>query len=367
MLNMRRVGTVVLLCMAATMARASENTFADPLDMPSLPNKYAQRSHLSDVAIAGNHAVAVGARGMILVSDANAETWRQVQAPVSSDLLAVFFVTPEKGWVVGHDGVVLHTANGGEDWERQFDGRQAKALLTRHFSAQAAAGIEDADYYLNETELNYADGPEQALLDVWFENERSGFVVGSFGTLFRTEDGGKSWQSWTERVNHNVMLHYNAVTGVDGDVFLASEEGVVFRLAEGASVFEPLETGYSGSYFNVMRADGGILALGLRGNAYFSTDGGDNWRKVSTATSSSITDGLRLADGRVALATQNGQLLISESGINGFTQHEGGGRMLYTGVAQITDQRLVLVGLNGVQVVDIEAASDGVTAEESRQ
>ncbi len=32
-----------------------------------------------------------------------------------------------KGWAVGHDGVVLHTSDGGESWRMQLDGNQANA------------------------------------------------------------------------------------------------------------------------------------------------------------------------------------------------------------------------------------------------
>ena len=34
---------------------------------------------------------------------------------------------------------------------------------------------------------------DQPLLDVWFDNERSGFVVGAFNLIFHTDDGGASW------------------------------------------------------------------------------------------------------------------------------------------------------------------------------
>ena len=78
---------------------------------------------------AGDRLVAVGQRGHVVVSSDGGATWKQAQVPVSSDLVAVYFVDAKQGWAVGHDGVILHTADGGEYWELQLDGRKANDLL----------------------------------------------------------------------------------------------------------------------------------------------------------------------------------------------------------------------------------------------
>ena len=56
-------------------------------------------------------------------------TWKQSAVPVSSDLTAVYFVDENRGWTVGHDGVVLHTDDGGDAWRLQLDGRKVNELL----------------------------------------------------------------------------------------------------------------------------------------------------------------------------------------------------------------------------------------------
>ncbi len=86
---------------------------------------------------------------------------------------------------MGHQGVVLHSSDGGRNWERQLDGA-AIAQLLRQPKAQ---GQENA----TQTQPN-SDFP---LLDVWFEDADKGFVVGAFNLILRTEDGGKSWRSWS--------------------------------------------------------------------------------------------------------------------------------------------------------------------------
>ena len=51
-----------------------------------------------------------------MVSDDEGTSWRQVESPVSSDLVAVRFVSAYQGFASGHDGVILATTDGGEHW-----------------------------------------------------------------------------------------------------------------------------------------------------------------------------------------------------------------------------------------------------------
>ena len=104
------------------------------------------------------------------------------------------------------------------------------------------------------------------MLDLWFENEQVGWAAGPFGTLLGTRDGGKTWVSWIEKVDNPKMLHYNAVRGVGGDLYLASEQGMVFKLDRSRERFMPLSTGYKGSFFGVIGTRDYVIAYGLRGN-----------------------------------------------------------------------------------------------------
>ena len=88
--------------------------FADVLDTPAQRTPLASKSLLNGIARAGTRLVAVGQRGHIVVSTDGGANWKQSAVPVSSDLTAVYFVDEKRGWAVGHDGVVLHTDDGGD-------------------------------------------------------------------------------------------------------------------------------------------------------------------------------------------------------------------------------------------------------------
>ena len=112
-------------------AGQSVGKFRDPLDTPALMRTAVDQRPLMAVASAGTRKIAVGSRGMIIASDDGGKSWTQSLSPVQSDLLAVNFHTPNDGWVVCHDGVVLHTADAGKTWEEQLDGRSAGEIFKK--------------------------------------------------------------------------------------------------------------------------------------------------------------------------------------------------------------------------------------------
>lgn len=352
---MRYLITLAAACaLSSGSAVGAPDRFKDPLMVPAAATRLSTTTQLAAVTRAGGRLVAVGIRGLIITSDDRGASWVQRPSPVASDLLSVHFPTPAKGWAVGHDGVVLHSADAGASWVRQFDGRQAATQLLAHFSALAGQGDENAERLLGEMKLNYENGPEQALLDVWFSDDQNGFVCGSFGTLLATSDGGKTWQSWVEQVDSPQLLHLNAVRGIGKNIFIGSEKGIVFRLDRTRQRFVPVQTGYAGSFFSLAGEGDTVVAAGLRGSAYRSSDGGATWARLDTGLLGAITAATVPGPGKLLLASQGGDLLLSHDGGATFTPQKVARRTLFSGIASTGDSRAVLVGLHGVQQVELK-------------
>lgn len=351
-----RAGRIAAWLVLATIASvsvgvptASAGTFQDPLDTPAQTTRFAPQSQLSAVARAGTRLVAVGVRGLIVISDDDGRSWRQVPSPVSSDLVAVRLVSARRGWAAGHDGVILATDDGGEHWVRQIDGRATADLLKAHLGALAAGGDARAARLLKGVQLNYQGGPQVPVLDLWFENEQTGWAIGSFGTIVGTRDGGKTWESWVEKVDDDEMLHFNAIADVGGNVYLASEKGALFRLDRARERFVRISTGYNGSFFGIVGTGAYVIAYGIGGSAYRSRDGGVTWQRLPTGVQGSFTSACVLEDGRLLLATQDGHLIVSGDQGNTFRQVAVGQPDLFTGIAPAGRNRVTLTGVNGVR------------------
>jgi photosystem II stability/assembly factor-like uncharacterized protein len=304
------------LFMAASSCTAgtSPASYRDVLDVPARQSPLASRAMLNGLAMAGTRVISVGQRGHIVYSDDSGSTWQQAKVPVSSDLLAVSFPSAKLGWAVGHDGVVLHTNDAGESWTLQLDGRRSPALLRNYYAAPDVLGTGEQAQRQREDIARTADqGPENSLLDVWFSDERTGYVVGSFNLIFRTTDGGKTWTPLYHTTDNPNRLHFYAVRGIGADVYLAGEQGMLLKLDASADRFRALTTPYKGSFFGITGNQSALVAYGLRGNAYRSTDGGSQWRKIDTPLQDGITAAALLKDDVLALVSQSGQLLLGKN------------------------------------------------------
>eukprot|EP01041_Mallomonas_annulata_P040423 gene40423-64322_t len=109
------VGVCVLLPVPWVIA-AQGAARLDLIDAPSRALVAAQRAMVSGVASQGGRTIAVGPRGLILLSEDGGVSWRQVGSPVSTDLTTVRFASSGVAWAVGHDAVALRSPDGGASW-----------------------------------------------------------------------------------------------------------------------------------------------------------------------------------------------------------------------------------------------------------
>lgn len=345
---------IILGLILTVLLMDNVEAFSDPLSTPAPSVEHVTSAHLTSIAEAGGALIAVGARGLIASSKDGGKTWSQVASPVSSDLLDLDFANEQHGWIVGHDGVVLKTTDGGSSWRKQYDGRMAHTMFERHFLQLKEAGYDMADAYLNVVDLNYKDGPEQALMDVWFRNSNEGFAVGTFGTLMATRDGGETWVSWMERIDNPEVLHFNAISGDENGVYIASERGKIFRLNAAGDYFDALTTAYAGTFFTVTVQENAVVAAGLRGTVYGSSDGGNSWQQIVSGISSSFTDSHQLGKHRFLLVTIDGRVFTLDTETSELEKHTKMPSGQYSSIGGTPGVNLTLVGFSGIRSVKLQ-------------
>ena len=331
-------------------ALATELVAKDRLDVPAILSDRAKRGLLNGIAVAGQRLVAVGQRGHIVVSEDGGKSWKQVATPVSSDLTAVHFASALKGWAVGHDGVVLATSDGGLSWTRQLDGRMLVRIIQEHYLDRPSANLPSGDVLSklqSDAKRFIAEGPDKPFLDVWFDSESVGYVVGAFNLIFRTSDGGRSWVPLMDQTDNASQLHFYAARRVGGDLYLAGEQGMVLKLNGQTQRFERVSVDYKGTFFGIAGAGPSLLVFGLRGNIFRSEDAGASWSRTASGVQSSLTSAVFTADGRLVLASQAGDLLISSDQGKTFTKGPPGGGPVGAMVSP-TSRTLVMVGPRGV-------------------
>lgn len=358
-----RCRTLVLLALAcgavAIPSFAVAPAFLDALDRPARQSPNALNGPFPGIAASGANAIAVGARGAILVSQDAGSHWKQVASPVSSDLTTVRFASERVAWAVGHDGVVLRSDDAGLTWNRVLDGRTLLELMTRHYQVLASTGKPEMEKLVVEVERAAAMSATPGVLpypflDIWFGNDGEGFIVGAFGFLLHTLDAGKSWEPWLERADNERRMHlYSVEQGADGAIYLAGEQGLLRRLNRRAGRFEPVETPYKGTYFGLKAAGQDLVAYGLRGKAFLSPDAGKTWKPVPLGVESSVVSVLTPQPGRLVFVMQSGHVLESRDGgvsVVGLNTPRGG-EVLDAALA--ANNQLAMARINGVTAMQL--------------
>ena len=351
---MRWVGAMfgASVMLGVAMGGAAAANFADPMDTPAVPVPAPARQPMIAVGRAGGHLVAVGVRGVVATSDASATKWTQASVPVESDLVAVRFINAEDGWACGHNGVILHSTDGGRSWVKQLDGDGARTAFEAYYNQKIAAGDAALSADLAEVQLNFDSGPTLPWLGVWFDDARTGYVVGSFGDLAVTHDGGESWHPWLEHIDNPNFYDLNAIRNVGGKLYIVGEQGGVYVLDSKTRMFVARPTGYDGSLFGITGTARAIVVFGMRGNIFRSVDEGKSWTKSSDPSSSSIMAGAVLADGRFVLVNVEGDVLVSDDAGQSFSVRARLPGMALTDFAEMDAKHWLVTGLEGIKTID---------------
>ena len=283
-------------------------------ERPALKSNIALRSAMIGEAFAGKRIVAVGERGIVLLSDDSGKSWVQATVPTSVTLTAVQFSDTHNGWAVGHAGVILHSSDSGASWKKQLDGDQAAKMILEFSEKYAAAntGSPGAKNLTSAAKQFAADGADKPFLDVFFTSDRSGFVVGAFGLAIRTEDGGKTWEPFMQLLNNRDGSHLYSIRASGERIVIAGERGFLAISNDGGKSFLSPELPYKGSLFSVsVLPSGTIVVAGLKGNMFYADPGVLEFSKTQGGQNISYNAIQVINDGRLIALDQAGHLWVS--------------------------------------------------------
>lgn len=370
-INRTRLAGALLLAMLLPLAAQAQDTeapatdgmaeeaapaAADPAtqDAEMMP-RASQSLLLATVQTAAGY-FAVGERGHVLISE-NGQDWKQAPVPTRSTLTSI---TSADGvlWAGGHDGVIVHSTDGGQTWTRR------------------RTQVWTPDY------ADPLDGVP--VMDMLMVDGMNGFAVGAYAMFLETTDGGVTWSprgiinydepepaaeeetvaeepaadDWTFDASDLELEaesdpHLYAMARTDeGHLVIAGERGAFFRSTDGGQTWERDRLPYEGSMFGVLSFGGEhLLVHGLRGNVLESRDLGRSWTNVDTGVNTSLMGGHALANGGAILVGANGVVLTRPDADSPFTETRfemaNGETPNLTGVLPAGDAGFIVVGDKG--------------------
>jgi photosystem II stability/assembly factor-like uncharacterized protein len=338
------LGLQAMLFPAVSLAAAAT---PGPRYQPAAMTPRAARCVLTRVVRAGDRLVAIGERGVVVLSDDGGRQWRQAHVPVNVTLTSASFADARQGWVAGHGGVVLHTADGGENWALQTDGiALANSALAQAHGLSDTAGRERI---IQQAQRLVDEGADKPLLSICFADAQIGMAVGAYGLAATTSDGGKTWVPCVARLPNPEALHLYAVTFHGKTWVVAGEQGVLMRSGDDRASFEPLAAPMKRTFFAATATrNGGFVFAGLLGSACRMETSDAAVVAITLPAPFTILGCTELRDGRVMLVAQGGRLLISSDHGAKFSEQPPPRRELLTSLAEAADGGLVATSLTGV-------------------
>lgn len=195
--------------------------------------------------------------------------WEKINSPTTKLLNSIVFLDSLNGWVSGDSGLIIHTSNGGVDWETQYSNDSLNVVNIYFLNDQLGWGSALSMYYepygtyiLKTTNggINWSSEYfriENSLVNsFYFLDSLTGFAIGYPEIFHKTTDGGLSWS--------HVSLDSSIVSG-----------------------FPPITIKFYSPQYGF--ACGGVRDI--KGVVWRTTDGGSSWKTVvDTLTSEPLYD-----------------------------------------------------------------------------
>lgn len=258
------------------------------------------------------YGVAVGMLGTILTTKDGGDTWKFHDYGTRRALFSVA-VSDDRMVITGQDGLVLVRDGRNGEWQKKDLGTKKRLF---------SVDMNDAGF---------------------------GVITGVYGTLFRTTDGGHSWQ----KVKINLRKtneggyepHLNRVEVLkNGVAVVVGEFGLVLRTKDRGKTWKVVRKGVA-QLFGVDIRPGGLgYAVGQQGTVIRTRDGGKTWEKVETGTDGNL---LGVAVGPNGTITAPGMriTIVSDNAGKTWTQLDQGDlNSLWYIDAVVTDHGVLAAG-----------------------
>jgi photosystem II stability/assembly factor-like uncharacterized protein len=226
-------------------------------------------SFFSVACLPSNKCYVVGAEGALLTSTDGGLNWTRraiaERGDLSwSDLYSIrFAVDGQTGWIGGEGGLILKTTDGGVNWNPQpsgttenifriavVDSKTAYASGTNGLLMGTTDGGEHWQLHTQKTGLIF--------LDVAFTDSQNGWAVGEFETILHTADGGNTWtaQMGGKRANFKLPALFAISFSDAHNGWAAGQGGTLLRTDNGGGTWQPVSAPSSSPMYSVAYVGG---------------------------------------------------------------------------------------------------------------
>jgi photosystem II stability/assembly factor-like uncharacterized protein len=169
--------------------------------------------------------------------------WVNQNTGLSGGLKSVHFINDNTGHIVGVNGAIYKTSDGGSSWSQQTSGITYTLNSVFFINANIGVSVGYGNPSLGEgTILRTLDGganwsvqaSEKPLQSVIFINNLTGWAVEHVGTILKTNDAGANWVT---QLNGNIDNQFS-VSFIDNNTgWTCGNNGTVYKTTNGGVTF----------------------------------------------------------------------------------------------------------------------------------
>jgi photosystem II stability/assembly factor-like uncharacterized protein len=150
----------------------------------------------------------------------------------------VHFIDHNNGWTISPmQGILYHSSDGGESWKQQYK-FEKDTIINIYFQDNSTGwgvGYNGSVFHTSnggDSWIKFDLNTNVTLCSVYFNTRTSGWIVGHDGVIFQTSDGGDNWNrvETDAETNKYIVRFSNSTHGwvAGGDVLYTTDGGLTF-------------------------------------------------------------------------------------------------------------------------------------------
>lgn len=291
-MNLSRIILVSVLCIFL-----SQTVFADWVKQESGTLAWLHSIYFVD----DDNGWIVGSNGTLLSTRDGGRTWQKEKTKTGDTFRDVYFADRQNGWILCERSVyrsggarpsyLMRTWNGGKDWE-SVDFAEGKERMVRFFFSRNGTGFAIGEggviLQMQNDNENWKRLPlpiRYLILDGMFTDELNGILVGGGGTILNTTNGGATWNEPRFPLR-SVRTKLNAIDFVDRKTgWAAGGKGKIVSTNDGGKVWREQTSNVTADLFDIAFVDARIgFAVGDSGTIVRTENAGATWRLEATGS-----------------------------------------------------------------------------------
>ncbi len=292
--------------------------------------------------------------------------WETIESGVTQTLNSASFICLNIGSVVGDEGVILRTGDGGGNWTAQNSGvtEDIHDIFFFDYALILAVGTSGTILFMTDIGQNWTI-VQTGMMETYYSGQMItdsiGVAVGVnaiFQPFFtRTNDGWTTWQSTSFYIEDDNVFYEGKLT----DVYFKNESvgfataivdipagGAIVRTTDSGATWETVFF-YDEALFSIDFTWEGVgYAVGDHGTIVQTTDDGETWVQLESGTSNQLRAIDFTSETTGTAVGENGMILRTENEGVTWEQQVSGTTSDLNGVKFITQQIGFVVGNQGL-------------------